>query len=72
MEKEVQAIIANRTKKMKNRTAQQVKADEYIDANDSNFAIFPTRTSGRFRYRSTPVLNRSRAYPLVVDDAAAK
>ena len=70
MEKEVQAIIALRLKHMKNRTEQQVKADDYIDANDSNFAIFPTRTSGRFRYRSTPILTRSRATPLVVDGAA--
>lgn len=43
------------------RTEREIARDDFIAAHANNFAIRPTRTSGRFRFRSMPILSRSRA-----------
>ena len=45
-----------------NRTPAQKERAAWLDEHKYNLAIRPTRTSGRFRFRSLPILSRSRAY----------
>ena len=56
-EKELAELVKNAT--ATDRTEQQKKATEFLEANRNNLAVRPTRLTGRFRFRSTPILDRS-------------
>ena len=62
---EMEQRLKEEMKHLAKRTKSQKAADDFIEANENNLSIRPTRTSGRFRYRSTPILKWSTATPMV-------
>ena len=55
----------------RNSSELEKKRKDWVDANGHNLLVWPARTSGRFRFRSLPILPRSTAYPLIDYEAAA-
>ena len=71
MEQAMHALLAASTKHLRFRSSARVRADDFLDRHAHKLTIWPTRTSGRFRFRSTPILRYSRAYPLAERDGGA-
>jgi len=55
MEAAIKQLEVARSRR-KNRTTEQAQRSDWIDKQRYNVAIRPTRTSGRFRFRSMPML----------------
>ena len=66
LEAKMVAKLDKLTAALRHRTTAQIRADGYLERHPHKLIIWPTRLSGRFRFRSTPILHLSRADPLVV------
>ena len=62
LKEEAAEALAKSLAHIQNRTPAQKERAAWLDQRQYNLAIRPTRTSGRFRFRSLPILSRSRAY----------